>query len=156
MQPGSSGQRYPLEVAHYLFNSGKGDPAAGPRVRELAVASMGVGLWAIDPDEPHLRALAPGDLILIYLGAPDQVFIGSAELASAVHVWTSSEARAYPGESPSGVSLAHLEEWEPPVPMSTVLSRIGPSEKVKADFQAGVVRITVQEYETASAVAAGL
>jgi hypothetical protein len=39
------------------------------------------------------------------------------------------------------------------VPMRTVLSRIGPSEKAKADFQAGVVRITANEYETAVAVA---
>jgi hypothetical protein len=51
--------------------------------------------------------------------------------------------------------LAHIEEWNPPVPMSTVLSQIG-SESAKADFEAGVVRITADEYETALAVAAGL
>jgi hypothetical protein len=38
--------------------------------------------------------------------------------------------------------------------MRTVLSRIDPSENAKAVFQAGVVRITANEYETALAVAA--
>jgi hypothetical protein len=52
------------------------------------------------------------------------------------------------------VLLAQVEEWDPPVPMHTVLSRIDPTEKAKADFDVGVVRITAHEYETAVAVAA--
>jgi hypothetical protein len=36
-----------------------------------------------------------------------------------------------------------------------VSSADDPAEKAKADFQAGVVRITANEYETALAVAAG-
>jgi hypothetical protein len=111
-------------------------------------------MWGIDTDEPHRNALAPGDLILIYLGAPEREFIGRAELASAVHDWTPSEAQVYPGDSPSGVLLAQVEEWAP-VPMNTVLSQIDPAENARADFQAGVVRITANEYETALAVAAG-
>jgi hypothetical protein len=39
--------------------------------------------------------------------------------------------------------------------MNTVLSQIAASENAKADFQAGLVRITANEYETALAVAAG-
>jgi hypothetical protein len=60
----------------------------------------------------------------------------------------------YPGDSPSGVVLAQVEEWDPPVPMNTVLSQIDPADNAKADFQAGVVRITANEYDTALAVAA--
>jgi len=112
-------------------------------------------MWGIDADEAHGDALASGDQILIYLGAPERVFIGRAELASAVHDWTPSEAQAYPGDSPRGVLLAQVDEWDPPVSMRTVLARIDPSEKAKADFQAGVVRITADEYETALAVATG-
>ena len=113
------------------------------------------GCRGIDADEPHRTTLAPDDLILIYLGAPEREFIGHAELASAVHDWTQSEAQAYPGDLPGGVLLAHVEEWDPPVPMDTVLSQIDPAENAKADFQTGVVRITAGEYETALAVAAG-
>src|SRR4051794_28221744 len=94
----------------------------------------------------------PGDLVLIYLGAPEREFIGRAELASAAHDWTPSEAQVYPGDSPSGVLLAQVEEWDPPVPMEIVLSQID-SADAKADFAAGVVRITAGEYETALAVA---
>jgi hypothetical protein len=76
------------------------------------------------------------------------------ELASASHGWTASEARVYPGGSPGGVVLAQVEEWDPPVSMSTVLSQIDPAENARADFAAGVVRITANEYETALSVAA--
>ena len=142
-------------LAHYLFNFMKGDAAEGPALREQAAGFLRVRMWSIDADESHRNALAPGDLILIYLGAPEREFIGRAELASAVHDWTPSEAQLYPGDSPSGVLLALVEEWDPPVSMNTVLSQIDAAENAKADFEAGVVRITANEYETALAVAAG-
>jgi hypothetical protein len=110
-------------------------------------------MWGVAPDEAHRSALAAGDLALLYLGTREQVFIGRAELASAAHEWTPSEAEAYPGESTVGVLLAHVEEWDPPVPMSAVLSEID-SPTARADFDAGVVRISAREYEAALAVAA--
>jgi hypothetical protein len=142
-------------VAHYLFNFARGDAAPGPALREQATAFLRVRMWGIDADEPHRNALAAGDLILVYLAAPERKFIGRTELASAAHDWTPSEAKAYPGDSPGGVLLAQVEEWDPPIPMSTVLSQIDPAENARADFEAGVVRITAGEYETALAVAAG-
>jgi hypothetical protein len=111
-------------------------------------------MWGVDANEPHRNALAAGDLALVYVGAPERVFIGRAELASTAHDWTPAEARTYPGDSPGGVVLARVEEWDPPVPMSAVLAEID-SEYAKADFEAGVVRIAATEYETALAVAAG-
>jgi hypothetical protein len=141
-------------VGHYIFNfvAGGRSPRSAPR--DEATGFLRLGMWGIDADEAHRNALAPGDLILVYLGAPERKFIGHAELASAVHDWTSSEAQVYPGDSAGGVLLAQVEEWDPPVPMSTVLSQID-SETARADFEAGVVRITANEYETALAVAAG-
>jgi hypothetical protein len=53
------------------------------------------------------------------------------------------------------VLLAEVKEWDPPVPMSTVLSQLDPVGDARADFETGVVRITANEYETAHAVAAG-
>lgn len=97
--------------------------------REQAAGFLRSGCGGIDADEPHSNALAPGDLILIYLGVPEREFIGRAELASAVHHWTPSEAQVYPGDSPSGVLLAQVEEWDPPVPMHRVLSHIVPAER---------------------------
>jgi hypothetical protein len=141
-------------VAHYLFNFVEGDAVRAPGLREQAAGFLRVRMWGIDADEPHRDALAAGDLVLVYLGAPERKFIGRAELASAVHDWTPSEAQVYPGDSPGGVLLAQVEEWDPPVPMSTVLSQIDQSAGARADFEAGVVRITADEYTTALAVAA--
>src|ERR671923_1163641 len=110
------------------FQLRKGDEASRPALREEATGFLRVRMWGINAYEPHRNALAAGDLILVYLGAPERKFIGRAELASAVHDWTPSEAQVYPGDSPDGVLLAWVEEWDPPVPMSTVLSQIDPAE----------------------------
>jgi hypothetical protein len=113
----------------------------------------------IGGDEKHRDALAPADLVLIYLASPKQEFIGQVEFASAVHDWTSAEAEVYPGDSTCGVLLSHVEEWDPPVTMNTVVLRIDPEasnpyvqQNAKAGFQTGVIRITRHEYETVLAV----
>ena len=136
--------------AHYIFNLVDQESTH----REHAAARLRAGMWGIDADEPCRDALAAGDLVLVYLGAPDRELIGRAELASAVHDWTPSEAQAYPGDSSNGVSLARVEEWDPPVAMSAVLARID-SPTARADFDTGVVRITAGEFETALGVASG-
>ena len=122
-------------------------------MREQAAGFLRVRMWGIDADEPHRDALAAGDLVLVYLGAPDRELIGRAELASAVHEWSPSEAQVYPGDATSGLLLAQVEEWDPPVPMSAVLSQLERPDTARADFEQGVVRITANEFETALAVA---
>jgi hypothetical protein len=78
--------------------------------------------------------------------------IAHAELASDVHEWTPSERQVYPGDLPGGVLLAHVDPWEPPVAMSSVLSQIDRSAGARAEFEIGVVQITSSEYQTALAV----
>ena len=135
-------------MEHYIFNFVGGDAS---RATGLVRARM----WGVGAEEPHRDALASGDLILVYLPAPERKFIARAELASEVHDWTPSEAQVYPGDSPAGVLLSQVEEWDPPVRMSTVLAQVDRSAGARADFEVGVVRITADEYETALAVAAG-
>ena len=134
-------------MAHYLFNFLTAEEAGASTLREQAAVRMRRGLWGIDADERHRAALAPGDLVLVYVGAPLRSFIGRAELASAAEESTSA------GEAGYAVALAEVEAWDPPVPMSAVLARI-PGDTARGDFEAGVVRITADEYETAVAVAA--
>jgi EVE domain len=141
-------------MAHYLFNFATRGTAKG-RAREQAAGLLRFRMWGIRADETHRDALAPGDLVLIYVGGQVREFIGRAELVSAVRDWTASEARLYPGDSPSGVLLSQVEEWNPPVPVNAVLSQIDPAENARGDFQAGVVRITLREYQTVLAVSAG-
>jgi EVE domain len=140
-------------VAHYIFNFASGD-ADAPALREQAAKLLRLGMWGVASRERHRDALSPGDLVLVYLGAPEREFVGRAEIASAARAWTPSEAEAYSGQSDGGVLLARIEKWHPPVPMRAVLSEMDSAEKAKADFETGVVRITANEYETALAVAA--
>ena len=129
-------------MAHYIFNVVAEDTANGPALCERAVQLLRLRRWDIDAGERHHEALTTGDLVLIYAGAPARAFVGRAALASPVHE--------------GGVSLADIQEWTPPVPMAPVLSQIDRSGGARADFDAGVVRITATEYETALTVAAGL
>lgn len=139
-------------MALYLFNFSEGD-------RQQATVLLQAKMWGVARSERHRDALAPGDLALIYLPTPEAAFIGRAALATAVHDWTPSEAEVYPGDSPSGVLLSHVELWDPTVPMDTVVERIDPTASnplVRANaavgFQMGVVRITDDEYEAAIAL----
>jgi hypothetical protein len=100
-------------MAHYLFNVRGAD-------QEQAPGLLRAGMWGIGGEEKYRDALAPAELVLIYLAAPRQEFIGQAELASAVRDWTLAEAGACPGNSSGGVLLGRIEEWDPPVAMSTV------------------------------------
>jgi hypothetical protein len=110
-------------------------------------------MWGIDAVERHRKA--PGDLILIYADAPELKLLGRAELALAVHDSTPGETEVYPGDSTSGVLLAHVEDRDPPVPMSfRAGAKLTRQRTPRAEFEAGVVRITANEYETALAVAA--
>jgi hypothetical protein len=129
------------------------DAATAAALREQIAELLRARIWGVDAGERHRDALAPGDLVLLYLGAPDRKFIGRAVLGSAVRDWTRRRARVYRGDSAGGVLLAEVEEWDPPVPMSAVLAQMDPAENAKADFQAGVVRITANEYATVLAVA---
>ena len=92
-------------MAHFLFNFSDGD-------RQQATARLRAKMWGVGRNEGHRGALAPGDLALIYLSAPQAEFIGRAELATAVRDWTPAEVAAYPGDSVSGVLLADVEEWD--------------------------------------------
>jgi hypothetical protein len=137
-------------MSHYLFNFSSGDRAA-------ALARLGARVWGIGDDEPYRDALAPGDLVLIYVATFDGGFIGRAELATGVHEFAPSERRAYPDDSQSGVGLADVERWDRVVPMATVVARVDPTASnpvvqanARAGFRTGVVRITGEEYEAAS------
>lgn len=141
-------------MAHYLFNFAQG-------TRDQAAALLRAKMWPVGRDDRYRNALAPGDLMLIYLEPPANKIVGQAELASAVHDWPSAEAETYPGESAGGVLLSGAEEWDPPVAMNIVLARLDPERsnpQVQANatngFRAGAVLITPDEYGIVLAVRA--
>jgi hypothetical protein len=135
-------------MAHYIFNVTDGD-------RQHVRAHLRARRWGVGRDERHRDALASGDLALVYLAAAGE-FVARVELATAVHEWTQTS----PGDSPSGVLLSQVEEWDPAVPMAAVVQRIDPTGSnpiVQANaatgFRARVVLITADEYAAAVALA---
>jgi len=113
-------------VAYYIFTG----------VRDAVLEQLRQRLWAVAADERRREGLAAGDLVLIYLGPPESAFIGRARLASGV-------------DAHGNVTLAQVDEWDPPVPMRDVLAQIGPSDTAQAEFDAAVVLIVASEYEAA-------
>jgi hypothetical protein len=124
-------------MADYLFNFTAGD-------RETADTHLRAKRWEVGRDERVRDALAPGDRVLIYVAGPGGGFIGRAEIAD---------------DSPSGVVLADVERWDRAVPLATVVARVDPAgsnpvvqANARVGFRRGVVRLTLDEYETAVAV----
>ncbi len=139
-------------MAHWLFNLSDGD-------REQATALLRAKMWGVGRHEGDCDALAAGDVALVYLPAPERAFIGRAELATAIHDWTPLEADTYPGDSSSGVLLSEVEEWDPDVPMDTVVQRIDPTgsnplvqANAASGFRSDLVRISADEYEATVAL----
>jgi hypothetical protein len=135
-------------MAHFLFN------ASGSRAD--ALAQLRGGMWAIGDDERYRDELAPGDLVLIHVSSPENVFVGLAEIATAVRRWGTSEAEARSEGAAGGVSLSAVEEWERAVPLATVVHVVDPTgsnpvvlDNARAGFRGSVVRMTEGEYEAA-------
>jgi predicted type IV restriction endonuclease len=143
-------------VANYLFNFSKKGAAKGKTLREQAAELLDVRLWGIGAKTPNRKSLAPGDRVLIYVGAPEREFVGHARLSSATHVWTQEEQARYPGDWDSGVAFDDAEVWAHPVPMKSVLPHLDLREtNPNAHFFAGVARIKQHDYETVVGAANG-
>ena len=138
-------------MTHFIFNFADGD-------REQAAPFLNAKMWVVSRGERHRDALAPGDLVLIYVARPHGEFIGRAELATGFHDWTPLEAEACPADQSSGVLLADFEEWPRAVPMDVAVQRIDPTasnpyvQANAAGFRSGVVQITAEEYATVVAL----
>jgi hypothetical protein len=142
-------------MGHYLFNFSKKGAAKGKSLREQAGELLSVRMWGIGAKTPNRSSLAPGDRVLIYVGAPEYEFIGCAELGSAVHTFTQEESVRYPGSFDGGVLFSQIEAWVHPVPIKSVLSRLLLKEtNPGAQFFSGVVRITNEDYQTVVSVGA--
>jgi hypothetical protein len=142
-------------MGHYLFNFAKKGAAKGKTLREQAAELLEVKMWGIGAKAPNRLSLAPGDRILIYVGAPEYEFIGHAEIAWAAHEWSAEEMARYPGSFESGV-FSQAEAWPHPVSMKSVLPQLALKEtNPGARFFSGVIRITKEDYETVVAVGAG-
>jgi hypothetical protein len=131
-------------MPHFILNLADGD-------RERAAALLRAKRWAFGREERHRDAVAAGDLVLIFV-ALTREFVGRAKLESAFLDPMPSDA-ASSGLPVSGVLLGGIEEWANRVPLDAAVRRIDPTssnpyvQANAAGFRAGVVQITVSEYD---------
>ena len=131
-------------MQHFIFNLADGD-------RERARSFLHAKRWMVSREERHRDAIAPGDLALIFV-ALTREFIGRAELKTAFLDPMPSDP-ANSGRAVSGVLLVDVEDWTSGVPLDVAVQRIDPKgsnpyvQANAAGFHAGVVRITVNEYD---------
>jgi len=131
-------------MQHFIFNLRDGD-------RERAKSFLHAKRWVISRDERHRAALAPVDLALVFV-ALTREFVGRAELKTAFLDPMPSDSAAS-GPATSGVLLGDVEDWTSGVPLDLAVQRIDPNKSnpyVQANaagFRAGVVQITVKEYD---------
>ena len=131
-------------MQHFIFNLTDGD-------RERAKSFLHAKRWMVSRDERHRNALAPGDLALIFV-ALTREFVGRAELKTTFLDPMPSDPGAS-GPAVSGVLLGDVEDWTSSVPLAVAVQRIDPKgsnpnvQANAAGFHAGVVQITVKEYD---------
>ncbi len=131
-------------MQHFIFNLADGD-------RERAKSFLHAKSWTVGRDERHRDALAPGDLALIFV-ALTREFVGRAEIKTAFLDPMPSDP-ANSGPARSGVLLGGVEDWTRGVPLDVAVQRIDPNktnpyvQANAAGFRAGVVQITLKEYD---------
>jgi len=131
-------------MQHFIFNLADGD-------RTRAASFLRAKRWVVGREERHRDALAPGDLVLVFV-ALTREFVGRAELETSFLDPMPSDP-ATSGPAVSGVLLGDVEQWTSAVPLDVAVQRIDPTasnpyvQANAAGFRAGVVQITVKEYD---------
>src|SRR3954471_21547917 len=131
-------------MQYFIFNLADGD-------RKRAKWFLHAKRWAVSRDERHRDAIAPGDLALVFV-ALTREFVGRAELKTTFLDPMPSDP-ATSGRAVSGVLLVDVEDWTRGVPLDVAVQRIDPNgsnpyvQANAAGFHAGVVQITVKEYD---------
>ena len=131
-------------MQYFILNLADGD-------RERSKSFLHAKRWTVGREERHRDALAPGDLALVFV-ALTREFVGRAEIKTAfLDPMPSDPATSDPAES--GVLLGDVEHWTSGVPLDIAVQQIDPNKSnpyVQANaagFRAGVVQITVKEYD---------
>jgi hypothetical protein len=82
-------------VATFILNFTRGGTKDKKAMPAQARQLLEVGLWGIPPNAQLRHKIAPRDRVLVYVGAPDRVFIGDAVVQKGYHEWTADELAKY-------------------------------------------------------------
>lgn len=100
-------------MASYILNFTRGGTKEKKAMPAQARQLLELGLWGIPPNAQLRNKIAPGDHVLVFIGAPDRVFVGDALVQSGYHPWTPDEAARYPMTSTfeHGITLTQARVW---------------------------------------------
>jgi hypothetical protein len=148
-------------MAEWILNFTRGGTKDRKLMPGQARQLLEIGLWGIPETAQAKNKLAEGDRVLVYVGAPDRLFLGDARIASPWHHWTATELgaenaqHATAGSFGAGITLTDCRIWEKPVPLQTAWPQTqGAKTNPKARWYGAVARITGDDYD--SILAAGL
>jgi predicted RNA-binding protein len=124
--------------------------------RDIYRLRMEDQFWGLGERTPNRRNLKEGDRVVFYVGLPEKVFAGTAQLASDSYRLTAEEASRYSHGRPHlkdeyGVRLSDIESWEEPrpvEPLAPALDFIENEPYWYSYFQGGVREITDDDYLT--------
>ncbi len=106
----------------WVLNFTRGGTRDKKLMPQQARKLLEIGLWGMPESAQAREKLSVGDRVLAYVGAPDRVFVGDAEIAAPWHSWTSEEAQTYAtaGSFHAGIRLTDCRLWDKPVPVQAV------------------------------------
>jgi Protein of unknown function (DUF429) len=106
-------------VAHYIVQFTKGGAKLKTGLTRQARDLLRLGLWGVPPTAQLKMRPRPGDGVLVAVGSPDRVFIGTAVVAHGYHRFNEEEAARFPStlSYDSGLSLTQVRVWPRALPL---------------------------------------
>lgn len=128
----------------------------GHTSREIYRLRMEDRFWGLGERTPNRRNLKKGDRVVFYIGLPEKVFGGTAQLASDSFQLTPEQIARYSHDRPHleagyGVRLSQIEVWDEPQPVEPLTSALDFIENEPywySYFQGGIRGITRDDYAT--------
>lgn len=145
-------------VADWILNFTKGGVKHKKQLSAQARELLGIGLWGIPTTAQARGKIAVGDRLLVYVGAPERVFVGHATVAAGWHEWSSEEAAQYPLTSTfaAGIALDEAVAWPKPVPLASVWPGTeGAKTNPNALWYGAAVRVTKGDHDAILAAGQG-
>ncbi|HWT91456.1 MAG TPA: hypothetical protein VN238_00530 [Solirubrobacteraceae bacterium] len=140
-------------MADWVLNFTKSGVKVKKQLSAQARELLDAGLWGLPSTAQARDRIAPGDRVLVYVGAPERVLIGEAVVNSSWHPWEAHEAAQYPGTFESGIRLVSCVVWNKPIALDMVWPDTeGAKTNPKPRWYGAAVRLSSNDFAAIRAV----
>lgn len=142
---------------HWLFTiTAHKDDGKTISAEEIYHYRMDDEFWGIVERTPNRKNVKVGDRIVFYVGLPDMVFRGTAEVARVPFKMSAKEVSKYSHgrtfyKSEYGITLTNIQRWTTPKPTKEIIGQLTFVENPEhwyAYFQGGVRGLSEQDFKT--------